>query len=53
MYNAYKETYSDTYNFCPMNTCSNCPYHDKLGICHISDPIENDDWDIFFEDYED
>lgn len=54
MRDAKHGTYNGDYTFCPVNACGNCPYCDKLGICHISDPMEDcDDWGAFWESWED
>ena len=40
--------------YCPTNAYADCPYCDKHGICHISNPVEEcDDFMSFFESWED
>lgn len=52
MRDAKQGTYNGQPTFCPVNGWD-CPYCDKLGICHIDDPCEDcDDWLSFWESWE-
>lgn len=40
--------------FCTVNAYGDCPYCDKVGMCHIADPIEEcDDFAAFFDSWDD
>lgn len=52
--NAEAGTYANQPTYCTVNAIGDCPYCDKAGICHISDPqTECDDWAAFFDSWED
>ena len=52
--NAEAGTYANRPTYCTVNAIGDCPYCDKAGICHISDPqAECDDWAAFFDSWDD